>query len=126
MGAVAILVAGGATQFMTRRLLDRGVDTDADISDFADFISEAVGLVTSLLVFVIGFMVVASGDGLPAVAVLLGIIAILPLGWLVWRFVAQDDPIKAVRKKRDRALSWRSYVIAIANLGAVVLVFLVI
>ena len=125
-GAVAILVAGGVTQFMTDRLLNRGVATEADTSDFANFISESAGLVTSLLVFVIGFIAIASADNLPAIAILVGIIIILPLGWLIWRFVSKDDPIKIVRKKKDRALGWRSYMMTIANLGAVILVFLVI
>jgi hypothetical protein len=111
---------------MTDRLLDRKEPSQADSADFADFVSESTGLVGALFVFIIGFIVVASGDNLNAVVVLAGALVLFPLGWFVWRFVSQKDPIKSVRRKRGRSLGWRSYTLATANLAAVVLVFLII
>ncbi len=125
-GAVAIFVSGGVTRFMTDRLLDRKEPSQADSADFADFVSEATGLVGALFVFIIGLIVVASGDNLNALVVLAGVFVLFPLGWFVWRFISQKDPIKSVRRKRGRSLGWRSYTLATANLAAVVLVFLII
>jgi hypothetical protein len=125
-GALAIVISGGVAYFTADRLLDRDNAAQADAADYADFIAEAAGLVAALAIFVLGLIVVASQDGLKAVVVLVGIFSLIPLGWIVWRFVSQSDPMKSVRKKKGRALGWRSYAMVAANLAAVVFVFLII
>ncbi len=125
-GAIAIFLSGAVTRFTIDRLLSRKEPSQSDAADFADYVSEATGLVVALLIFVIGFIVVASGDNLQSAVVLLGVFALVPLVWIVGQFISERDPIKYTRKKRGRALGWRSYTLAIANILAVALVFLVI
>lgn len=126
VGALAIFVAGGVARFTTDRLLNREIPAEADAADFADFVSEATGLVGALFVFIIGLVIVASADNLQAIIVLISAMCTLPLVWIVWRFVSHSDPIIVVRNKRGHGLGWRSYTLACTNLAAVVLVFLVI
>ena len=126
VGAAAILISGAITSFTVDRLLDRRRGDQADGADFADFVSESAGLASALFVFVIGIIVVASGDNLSAAVILAESIIALPLAAMVWKYVSLKDPIIAVRKKRGHALGWRSYIMAAVNIAAVALVFLVI
>jgi hypothetical protein len=125
-GALAVFASGAIARFTIDRLLDRRKASEADSADFADFIAEATGLVGAFLLFVMGLLVVISSDKLQATVVLVAFVLLIPLGWPVWRFVSQKDPIRSVRKKRGRVLGWCSYMMAAANALAVLLVFFVI
>ena len=125
-GAIAILACGAVAHFTIDRLNKRATPSQSDAADLADYVSETTGLVGSLLVFVIGIIVVASADNLQAIIILLGVLAAVPLTWIVWSLVSQEDASTYVRNKRDRVLGWRSYTLAGANLIAVILVFLII
>lgn len=125
-GALAVLISGGIAYFTVNRLLNRSDPAQSDAADYADFIAEATGLVSALAIFVIGLVVIASQDNLQAIVILVGVILLIPLGWIVWRFVSQRDPTRSVREKRGHALGWRSYTMIAANLAAVFLVFLII
>ena len=120
------MISGGVAYFTAERLLDRNVAAQADAADYADFIAEATGLVAALAIFIIGLIVVASQDNLQAVVILVAVILLIPLGWIVWKFVSQSDPTKSVRKKRGHALGWRSYTMIASNLVAVFLIFFII
>jgi hypothetical protein len=126
VGALAVVISGGFTYFTIDRLLSRTNPAQSDAADYADFIAEAAGLVAALAILVVGLIVVASQDSLQAIVILVGVIPIVVLGWIVWRFVSQKDPTKSVRKKRGHALGWRSKIMIAANLAAVFLVFLII
>jgi hypothetical protein len=125
VGAIAILACGGFARFTIDRLLDRANPRQSDTADYADFISEATGLVGGLLTFVIGVIVVASADNLSAAIVLLCVLAIVPLWWISWGLISNNDPFEYGRKKRGHSLSWRSYALTAATALAVVLVFLI-
>jgi len=118
-GAIAILACGGVARFTIDRLNKRANPPQSDAADLADYVSETTGLVGSLLVFIIGIVVVASADNLQAIIILLSALAALPLVWIVWSLVSQEDPSRYVRRKSDRALGWRSYALAGANFLAV-------
>jgi hypothetical protein len=126
VGALAVAISGGVAYFTIERLLDRSNAAQSDSADYADYIAEATGLVVALATLVIGLIVVASQDSLQAVVVLAGVVLLVPLGWITWKFVSQNDPTRSVREKRDRKLGWRSYTMIVANLVAVFLVFLII
>jgi glucose-6-phosphate-specific signal transduction histidine kinase len=125
-GALVVLISGGVAYFTAERLLDRDKPAEADAADYADFIAEATGLVAALATLVIGLIVVASQDSLQAIIILVGAILLIPLAWIVWKFVSLKDPMKSIRKKRGRELGWRSYTMIAANLFAVFLVLLII
>jgi glucose-6-phosphate-specific signal transduction histidine kinase len=125
-GALVVLISGGVAAFTVDRLLDRSKPSQADAADYADFISEATGVVAALATLIIGLIVVASQDSVKAIVILVGAFLLAPLAVVVWRFVSQRDPTLSVRKKRGRRLGWRSYIMIAANLVAVFLVVLII
>jgi uncharacterized sodium:solute symporter family permease YidK len=125
-GALVILMSGAIASFTIDRLLARSNPAQADAADYADYISEVTGLAAALATLVIGLIVVASQDSLQALVILAGAVLIIPFAWITGSFFLKRDPLASVRKKRGRALGWRSYTLIGANLAAIGLVFFII